>query len=87
MDYKKINEILADFDAIRTSSKYKLVESIDGVDSNNGDYGDYEVYETGIEDILIKLEIENNSYSDEEEVIGIQFVKIVKRQILEYKTI
>ena len=70
MDYKKLNEVLSDLRALRRTPCHE---------SKPCDYDSYE-REPGYEiyhfegDVYIKLHIDTDSYGNQEEVIGVEFV-------------
>lgn len=91
MDYKKINEKLANLERLRNSSKpvhkkvnYEINSEYDGEQGASNDID--EVYDIGLDGgLFIKLKIGSDSYGHEEFVTGIEFVKAVEKTIKVYK--
>ena len=79
MDYKKLNELLSDFSTIRRG---KCVEKKSPEDYETG----FEVYH--LEDnTYIKLTIYTDSYGDNEQVVGIEFVSPQVVQLTNFEPI
>ena len=81
MNYKKINEKLKDFNLIRNGQKIES-KSPDGEEYENG----YEIYKLD-DDIYVRLEIYEDSYGDNEAVVGIQFIKPKVVTVTEFETL
>jgi hypothetical protein len=79
MDYKKLNELLGSFYELRRKPK---IES-ERPDMDEGTSG-YEVYHVE-GDIYVKLTIRVDSYGDNEEILGIEFVSPKTVQVTNFE--
>jgi len=71
MDYKKLNEVLSDLNALRRTSCHES-KTHDYDYDNDGSLG-YEIYHFE-GDVYIKLIIRLDSYGDNEQIVGVEFV-------------
>lgn len=93
MNYKLINEALADIATLRWKHpKFKKVSesTIDNLrgDERQGEYNEIiEIYSLGEDDLHIKLVLRTDSYGDGETVSSIQVVKPVVKQVTDFEPI
>lgn len=83
VELSEVNKILEDFTTIRSSYRgngltkvaTEIVKTIDdNYEGSEGETGlSYEIYQSG--DLYIKVKIETDSYGDNENITGIQFVE------------
>ena len=82
----KLNPILKDLRKLRRgqSEFTQVVKQIDG--EEEGEEGkSYEVFKIG--DVYVKLEITTDSYGDNEQITGIEFVKPIVKQVTDFESI
>lgn len=89
MNYKLINEALQDIGALRSGRRFTKVSA---ASQENGEHqGSYtdtvEVYALGEDDLHIKVVLRSDSYGENDDVISIQLVKPVVKQITDFETI
>lgn len=86
---KKLNPLLKNFYSLRQEKKAgeQIVKKLTYNDPEQGDTGlSYEVYKLS-EDIYVKLEINTDSYGDNEFVAGIEFVRPIVKQVTDFEAI
>lgn len=94
MDYKQFNEIFANLNQIRygTSPWIKLTTEIEHEIRGGGDEGrqgvSYEVYGCPFDsEVYLRFTITTDSYGDNEQISGIQFVKVTEKTIKTYESL
>lgn len=90
MDYKKLNAMLKDLNALRNSSKMvekTVVKDLSGREEQGKSNEIYEIYPTDEKDIFIRLTINSDSYGCNEFVNGVEFVSPVQKQVTNYESV
>ena len=90
MNYQLLNKYLKNFNYLRNGNtliKKQIIRDI----SREGSQGDsnlsYEIYKLPETEVYIKLEINSDSYGDNEFVAGVEFVKPVEKVVTRFETI
>lgn len=94
MDYKQFNEIFANLNQIRYGRNpwIKVTAEIEYEISGGGEQGRqgvrYEVYECPFDsEVYLRFTITTDSYGDNEQISGIQFVKAAEKTIKTYESL
>ena len=85
MNLTQINEILKDFYTLRRMKAIEVEVVNAGEDGAEG--LSYEVYKLPNSDIYVKLRITTDSYGDEKQVAGIEFVEPIQKTVTQFKSI
>jgi len=89
MNYKKVNEVLSNLNGL---GKYKLVSSDKSEDFGKEKSQGYtgtktEIRDLGVEGLFLKVTYHDNSYGNDERIVGLQFVKPATVKVVDYKPI
>jgi len=86
MDYKKINDLFGDLNSFYHNNNIVHQEQTATGDGYESSYGErYVVYDAKLEDgYFVKISYKTDSYGDNEEIIGIEFVKGKEKKITKY---
>jgi hypothetical protein len=90
MDFKQLNELLKDLRDIRNSKNLvtkDVIHAIDG-EGNQGEEGvSFEVYKIPYDNMHVRLKIVTDSYGDNEQAVGIEFVQPIEKTIKKFEDI
>lgn len=95
MDYKLINEALSDINTLRyngmkgkfTKVTNEKVDNLRGGESQ-GEYDEIiEIYSLGQDDLHLKLTLRTDSYGDNENIVSVQIVKPIVKQVTDFQAI
>lgn len=99
MDYKKLNKYLGNLNTIRSSYSRKSLEGVELIDQetineivdedgSEGEYGlSFEVYKLPFDNLHVRLKITTDSYGNNEQVTGIEFVTPIQKTVTKFEAI
>jgi hypothetical protein len=90
MDFKQLNELLKDLHELRNSKNLISQDVIHKIDGE-GDMGEegvsFEVYKIPVDNLYIRLKITTDSYGDNEQISGIEFVQPIEKTIQTFQAV
>lgn len=92
MEYKEINELLSNLNKLRNGRNKVGEEVVKKIDTNHPEQDEeglsYEIYSLPFDkEHFLRLTITTNSYGEDEQITGIEFVKPTKKTVTSYEPV
>jgi len=94
MDYKILTDELKSLETLRIQSPVSRTRTYNGLgddsygDGVQGEYDEFdEIYKSPIDGIFIKLRVQTDSYGNNENVVGIEFVQAKQKVVDTYENV